>query len=67
MPKWLKGEPLRDPVDAIKEIMFTGMIFHNHKAQSSSWMRNWNIRTIEVEARAGRLFQALPNSEIESQ
>ena len=63
MRKWIKGDVIRDPVDAVKHILFTGMVFHNHKPQSSAWLKSWNIRTIEVETRAGRLFEALPNPE----
>ena len=58
--KWTKGDPLKTAVDALVIIMDKGCIFHNHKCQSWSWMANWHIRTLDVEARAGRLFKAIP-------
>lgn len=58
--KWTKGERLETAVDAIVIILNKGRIFHNHKCQSWSWMANWHIRTLDNEARAGRLFKAIP-------
>lgn len=61
--KWQRGEPLKTAVDAIVVIFDKGMIFHNHKCQSWAWIKNWNITTIDREARAGRLFKAIPLEE----
>ncbi|KAB2798942.1 hypothetical protein F9L06_10075 [Brucella anthropi] len=58
--KLQRGEPLKTAVDAIVIILNKGMIFHNHKCQSWAWMAGWHIRTLDNEARAGRLFKAIP-------
>lgn len=62
--KWVKGERIKDVKAAYDAIADDEVVFHNHKPQNSGWLQNWSISQIRREVMGGRLFKALPNTEV---
>jgi hypothetical protein len=59
MKKWEKGEQIMHPVTACDAILAGEVLFHNHKAQNTGWLQNWNLSQIRREVMVGRLFKAI--------
>lgn len=61
--KYLEGDRITDPLDAIKEILAGRYIIDGGKRQHPSWMGAQQLHQIKIATDRGHLRFAIPNPE----
>jgi hypothetical protein len=57
--KYQKGEPVRDPVEAVRLILAGQPLYERHKVQTQGWMMSWPLHEIARKSRFGDLAIAV--------
>lgn len=59
MGKWVNGDRITDPLEAIAIILAGGFLFEGTKVQNHGWMCGWQLNHITSAVRRGRIFKAI--------
>lgn len=61
--KYLPGEVITDPIDAVREILAGRYIIEFDKRQHPAWAAGYSLNLIRAAVKARRLRFAIPNPE----
>lgn len=60
---FIKGEPIRDPAEAVHAIANREWLFWHSKPIHPGWSSSWQINMLINACRAGIIFRAISNPE----